>query len=462
MSDDMLKLTESLPNLSPREIVERLDQYIIGQDQAKRACAIALRNRRRRQRVEDELRDEILPKNILMIGPTGVGKTEIARRLAKLAHSPFVKVEATKFTEVGYVGRDVESMIRDLVEIAVSMVKEEQAALVRVKSYEAAVEKALDLYHPPLKPAANLDDEERERVLARHERHREHLREEILAGKLLDEKVEMDVTENATPSISVFSGSGMEEIGFQLRDMMPGLFGGGKTKRKQITIGEALQRLQDEEEQKRIDMDQVVKVALERVENSGIVFLDEIDKIAGTARQAGGPDVSRGGVQRDLLPIVEGSTVNTKYGMIRTDHILFIAAGAFHSAKPSDLLPELQGRLPIHVELESLTENDFYRILVEPQNSLIKQNKALMETEGIALDFTDEAIRAMARLAVQANDAEDNIGARRLHTVMEKVMEDLYFNASEMKETRVCIDRDYVEGQMKNAIKESDLNQYIL
>ncbi len=462
MSDNLLDLTNDLPNLSPREIVESLDRFIIGQDKAKRACAIALRNRRRRQMVDVELRDEILPKNILMIGSTGVGKTEIARRLARLAHSPFIKVEATKFTEVGYVGRDVESMVRDLVEISVNMVKEEQAALVRAKAREAAVEKVLDLYHPPLKPAANLDEEELERVMGRHERHRDHLRTEILEGRMLDEKVEMDVPESSSPSVSVFSGSGMEEIGFQIRDMMPNLFGGGKTKRKRMEIREALQRIQADEEQKMIDMDQVVKVALERVENSGIVFLDEIDKIADSGRQGGGPDVSRGGVQRDLLPIIEGCTVNTKHGIVKTDHVLFIAAGAFHSSKPSDLLPELQGRLPIQVELEPLSEDDFKRILVEPENSLIKQNKALMATENIDLEFTEDAVSAMARLAFQANETQDNIGARRLHTVIERVMEDLYFTASEIDVEAFTIDKAYVERQMQDAIKDNDLTQYIL
>lgn len=452
-------INDSLPNLTPREIVSQLDRYIIGQDGAKRACAIALRNRRRRQLVADDLRDEIIPKNILMRGATGVGKTEIARRLAKLAHSPFIKVEATKFTEVGYVGRDVESMIRDLVEISINMVKEEQATLVRERAKEMSIERVLDLYLPPLKPAANLSKEELKEIEDRHKANREHLRQELLGGTLDDQKVDLEVSESSTPSISVFNGSGMEEIGFQLKDVLPQMFG-GRTKSKKFPISEALERIQEEEEGKMIDMEQVVKIAVERAENSGIIFLDEIDKIAGGGRSSG-PDVSRGGVQRDLLPIIEGCTVNCKYGMIKTDHILFIAAGAFHVAKPSDLLPELQGRLPIQVELESLTEEDFYRILIEPRNSLIKQNKALMKTEQIELSFTDEAIREIARVAFDTNETTDNIGARRLHAVMEKVLDELFFNASDMEELSFEINKEYVEKQAQ-VDGESDLNKYIL
>ena len=462
MSEELLNLTDRLPNLKPKEIVEQLDRFIIGQDSAKRACAIALRNRRRRQRVTGDLKDEILPKNILMKGPTGVGKTEIARRLAKLAHSPFMKVEATKFTEVGYVGRDVESMIRDLVEISINMVKEEQAAQIRSKAWDLAVEKVLDIYHPPLKQADNLSDEDREHIEGRHQRTRDQLRESILNGEMDDVKIELDVAASATPSISVFNGNGMEEIGFQLKDMLPNLFGQSKTKRKMVPINEALTRIQDEEEQKMIDMDQVVKVALERVENSGIIFLDEIDKIAGGGRQGGGPDVSRGGVQRDLLPIIEGCTVNTKYGMVRTDHILFIAAGAFHAAKPSDLLPELQGRLPISVELDSLSEEDFFRILLEPQNSLIKQNIALMETEEVKLSFTEDSARCIAKIAFETNENQDNIGARRLHAVMEKVMDDIYFEAPDMDDQEVVIDAAYVKKMVSEDIANSDLKDYIL
>ncbi len=460
MNETAKSLAESLPNLTPREIVEQLDRYIIGQKEAKRACAIALRNRRRRQLVTGDLKDEILPKNILMRGATGVGKTEIARRLAKLAHSPFIKVEATKFTEVGYVGRDVESMVRDLIEIAINMVKEEQAELVRTRAHEIAVERVLDIYLPPLKPAANLSPEELEELETRHANNRAHLRAELLAGNLDSQKIELEVSESSTPAISIFNGSGMEDIGFQLREMLPNFFGGGRTKRKKFPIKEALERIRGEEEGKMIDMDQVVKIALERAENSGIIFLDEIDKIAGNNRSSG-PDVSRGGVQRDLLPIIEGCTVNTKYGMVRTDHILFIAAGAFHVAKPSDLLPELQGRLPIMVELEALTEEDFYRILVEPHNSLIKQNRALLETEGIALEFTDEAIHEVAQLAFAINEATDNIGARRLHAVMEKVLDELFFDASELEQRHFVIDKDYVRKQVQMD-GMSDLNKYIL
>lgn len=461
MEQEIFDLTRSLPNLTPREIVAELDRYIIGQEKAKRACAIALRNRRRRQQVPPELVDEILPKNILMIGSTGVGKTEIARRLAKLAHSPFVKVEASKFTEVGYVGRDVESMIRDLVEIAINMVKEEQATLVRENAKERAFNRILDLYHPPLRPASNLSDEDRDRILARHETHRNNLREKLIAGELDDEKVKLEVNDSQSPFITMFNGSGTEEIGFNFKDMLPNILGGGKTKEKEFPIKEALQRVQQEEEQKMIDMDSVTKVALERVENSGIVFLDEIDKIAAGGRQGGGPDVSRQGVQRDLLPIIEGCTVNTKYGMVKTDHILFIAAGAFHVAKVSDLLPELQGRLPIQVTLESLTEDDFYRILVEPKNSLIKQNKALMETEQVTLSFTEEANREISRLAFAANETQENIGARRLHAVMEKVLEELFFDASEMPGQTVEVDLAYVQKHYGN-LSASDMKKYIL
>lgn len=462
MSEGMINLTNELPNLTPREIVAQLNHYIIGQDKAKRACAVALRNRRRRQQVAEPMRDEILPKNILMIGSTGVGKTEIARRLAKLAHAPFIKVEASKFTEVGYVGRDVESMIRDLVEISVNMVKEEQALLVRNRAEQMARERVIDIYHPPIKPAANLSEEDRKNIEERHNRYREKLMEDLKNGLLDDEKVEMEVSDSANPSISVFNGSGMEEIGFQIQNMLPNMFGGGKTKRKKLPIKEALKRIREEEEGKMIDMDQVTRVALERVENSGIVFLDEIDKIAGGERQSGGPDVSRQGVQRDLLPLVEGCTVNTKYGMVKTDHILFIAAGAFHVAKPADLLPELQGRLPITVELEALTEEDFYRILKEPQNSLIKQNKALMETEKVNLSFTEEGIRTIARLAFQANENRENIGARRLHAIMEKVLEELFFDADERAGASVTVDETYVKERVGEFLDNDEISKYIL
>jgi len=461
MNDQIVDLTRSLPNLTPREIVKELDRFIIGQNDAKRAVAVALRNRRRRQMVEGDLKEEILPKNILMIGATGVGKTEIARRLAKLAHSPFVKVEASKFTEVGYVGRDVESMIRDLVEISINMVKAEQAVLVREKASKVAEDRILDLYHPPLGKAANLSEDQQEKIEERHQRHHERLREDLRDGQLDDMKVELEVTETRSPSVSIFNGTGMEEIGFQIRDMLPNMFG-GKKKKKKMAIKEAFERITAEEEQKMIDMDLVVKLALERVENSGIVFLDEIDKIAGSGTRAGGPDVSREGVQRDLLPIIEGSTVNTKYGICKTDHILFIAAGAFHVSKPSDLVPELQGRFPIQVELSTLTEDDFRRILVEPFNSLIKQYQALMSTEGVDLSFTEDGIHAIAASAFVANETMENIGARRLHTVMEMVMEDLSFEANEMKGQSVEIDESFVDKYLGNAIKKIDLKRYIL
>lgn len=462
MTSDIVDLTQSLPNLTPREIVAQLDRYIIGQSQAKRSVAIALRNRRRRQKVQGELKDEILPKNILMIGPTGVGKTEIARRLAKLAHAPFVKVEASKFTEVGYVGRDVESMIRDLVEISVAMVKEEQAAMVRGKARIQAVERVLDLYHPPLKKAANLSEADQADIDQRHRRQREKLRVEFEAGELDDMKVEFEVSDTQVPSMSVFNASGVEEIGFQIKDMLPNIFGGGPKKRKTMTVREAFERILNEEEQKMIDMEAVTKVAVDRVENSGIVFLDEIDKVASSGGHSAGPDVSREGVQRDLLPIVEGSTVNTKHGMVRTDHILFIAAGAFHVAKPSDLIPELQGRFPISVELDSLSEEDFFRILLEPRNSLIKQYEALMETEKVKLTFDEQSVRALARIAFRANEHTENIGARRLHTVMELVMEDLSFHASEMAGQAVSVDEAYVLNAAGKQSERDDFRRYIL
>ena len=462
MTSEIVDLTRSLPNLTPKEIVAQLDRYIIGQKRAKRAVAIALRNRRRRQQVEGDLKDEILPKNILMVGPTGVGKTEIARRLAKLAHAPFVKVEASKFTEVGYVGRDVESMIRDLAEIAISMVKDEQAAIVHDLARNNAIERVLDLYHPPLKKAANLSEADQAEIDDRHERQRDKLRSEFAEGKLDDMPVEMDINDSQMPTVSMFNATGVEEIGFQIKDMMPNLFGGGQKKRKQMPVNEAFDRLLNEEQQKMIDMDSVTKVAIDRVENSGIVFLDELDKVASSGGRAGGPDVSREGVQRDLLPIVEGSTVNTKYGMIRTDHILFIAAGAFHVAKPSDLIPELQGRFPIQVELDSLTEDDFYRILVEPKNSLIKQYQALMTTEKLVLEFNDSGVRSLARIAYAANEQTENIGARRLHTVMESVMDEISFHADEMAGQTVNIDEAYVVNATSDALRRDDFRKYVL
>jgi ATP-dependent HslUV protease ATP-binding subunit HslU len=440
-----------LDELTPREIVRELDKYVVGQADAKRAIAIALRNRIRRQKLDPDMADDVMPKNILMIGPTGVGKTELARRLAKLANSPFMKVEASKFTEVGYVGRDVESMIRDLVEIAIDMVREERLDEIADRAEKNAEERLLDLLMPP-------QPEPTESA----ERTREKLRERLRAGKLDDRVVEIDVKERG-PVIE-FSGNimGMDETGgdMNLKEILPSLFG-GRSKRKKMRVPEAAEYLIQEEEQKLVDMDQVQRVALERVERAGIIFLDEIDKIAG--REGGhGPDVSREGVQRDILPIVEGTSVNTRYGMVRTDHILFIATGAFHVSKPSDLIPELQGRFPIRVELKSLTEEDFIRILKEPKNALIKQYIALMETEGIKLTFTDDALVEMASIAAQVNQSNENIGARRLHTIMEKVLEHLSFEGPDMKKKTFKVDAAYVKAQLSEIVKDQDLSKYIL
>ncbi|HEY3744184.1 MAG TPA: ATP-dependent protease ATPase subunit HslU [Bryobacteraceae bacterium] len=440
-----------LDELTPREIVRELDKYVIGQADAKRAIAIALRNRIRRQKLDPEMAEDVMPKNILMIGPTGVGKTELARRLAKLANSPFMKVEASKFTEVGYVGRDVESMIRDLVDIAIDMVREERLDEVADRAEKNAEERLLDLLMPPQpEPSESA------------ERTREKLRERLRAGKLDDRIVELDVKERG-PVIE-FSGNimGMDEAGgdMNLKEFLPGLFG-GRSKKKKMRVPEAAEYLIQEEEQKLVDMDQVQRVALERVERNGIIFLDEIDKIAG--REGGhGPDVSREGVQRDILPIVEGTTVNTRYGFVRTDHILFIATGAFHVSKPSDLIPELQGRFPIRVELKSLTEEDFIRILKEPKNALVKQYIALMDTEGIKLTFTDDALVAMASIAAQVNQSNENIGARRLHTIMEKVLETLSFEGPDMKKKTFKVDAEYVQQQLASIVKDQDLSKYIL
>src|SRR5580658_1256665 len=407
-----------LDELTPREIVRELDKFVIGQNDAKRAVAIALRNRIRRQKLEPEMAEEVMPKNILMIGPTGVGKTELARRLAKLANSPFLKVEASKFTEVGYVGRDVESMIRDLVEIAIDMVREERLNEVGERAERNAEERLLDLLMPAQPEASESSD-----------RTREKLRERLRAGKLDDRMVEVDVKERG-PSFEVTTATGIEEMDINLKDVLPGLFG-GRTRKRKMRVGEALDYLVQEEEQKLVDMDQVTRVAIERVERSGIIFLDEIDKIAG--REGGhGPDVSREGVQRDILPIVEGTTVNTRYGFVRTDHILFIAAGAFHVSKPSDLIPELQGRFPIRVELQSLTVDDFLRILTEPKASLTKQYSALLETEGVRLEFTPEALAEIAHFAFRVNEQTENIGARRLHTIMERVLDEISFLAPDL------------------------------
>ena len=437
-----------LDELTPREIVRELDKHVVGQAEAKRAVAIALRNRIRRQKLPPEMADEVMPKNILMIGPTGVGKTEIARRLARLANSPFMKVEASKFTEVGYVGRDVESMIRDLVDIAIDMVREERLEEVADRAEANAEERLLDLLMPP-------QPESTESV----ERTREKLRERLREGKLDERIVELEVKDRG-PNIEFATNAGIEEMSINIKEMLPNLFG-AKTRRRKMRVAEAADYLGQEEEQKLIDMDQVTRVALERVETSGIIFLDEIDKIAG--RETGhGPDVSREGVQRDILPIVEGTTVNTRYGFVRTDHILFMAAGAFHVSKPSDMIPELQGRFPIRVELKSLTVEDFIRILREPKNALAKQYTALMETEGIKLTFTDDALQEVAKFAAQVNQSSENIGARRLHTIMEKLLEEVSFEGPDLKKKTVKIDAVYVRKQLADIVKDQDLSRYIL
>jgi ATP-dependent HslUV protease ATP-binding subunit HslU len=448
----------SVDSLTPREIVAELDKHVIGQKQAKRAVAIALRNRMRRQKLGPDMRDDVLPKNILMIGPTGVGKTEIARRLAKLAHSPFLKVEASKYTEVGYVGRDVESMIRDLVEIAVNMVRDEQIVAVRAKAEDNAEERLLDLLLPP-RPFA--PDESAAQVREETQRTRDRLREQLREGRFDERMVEIEVREKGGfPSLEIITGANVEEVEFNLKDMMPGLFQ-GRSKKKRVAVREAKIALAQEEEQKLIDMEQVSRVAVDRVQQSGIIFLDEIDKIAG--REGGhGPDVSREGVQRDILPIVEGTTVNSKHGIVRTDHILFIAAGAFHVSKPSDLIPELQGRFPIRVELEALGQAEFVRILTEPRSALIKQYTALMATEDVTLAFADDAIQLVAEFAALVNERTENIGARRLHTVMERLLDEISFEGPELAEKSITIDAVYVRRMLADIVKNEDLSRYIL
>jgi ATP-dependent HslUV protease ATP-binding subunit HslU len=455
------ELLPALDDMTPREIVAELDKYIVGQNAAKRAVAVALRNRVRRQKLPAEIAEDVLPKNILMIGPTGVGKTEIARRLARLAGCPFVKVEASKYTEVGYVGRDVESMVRDLVETSIDMVREERLDEVADRAEQSAEERVLDLLLPPSPaPTTGVSEAESAQQREQTQRTREKLRAQLREGKLDERMVDLEVRERAMPSFEIISNQGVEEMDVNLKDMLSGFFGQQKKKRK-MSVADAFEYLIQEEENKLLDMDQVTRAAVERAEQMGIIFIDEIDKVAG--RESGhGPDVSREGVQRDILPIIEGTTVNTRYGMIRTDHILFIAAGAFHVTKPSDLIPELQGRLPIRVELQSLKEEDFIRILTEPKNALIKQYVALLETEGVKLSITEDAVATIAKFATSVNEQTENIGARRLHTILEKVLDELSFDAPDLKKKTVKVDAAYVNKQLAEIVKNQDLSRYIL
>jgi ATP-dependent HslUV protease ATP-binding subunit HslU len=451
-----------LDEMSPKEIVEELDRYVVGQQAAKKAVAIALRNRMRRQKLDVEMAEEIAPKNIIMIGPTGVGKTEIARRLARLANSPFLKVEATKFTEIGYVGRDVESMVRDLVEIAVDMVRAEKINEIEEKAEQNAEERLLDMLLSTFQKVPGEETKLESRDLVRIETMREKLRKQLRAGKLDQRIVELEVREHpmAPVSLQFFEGSSIEELQFNMRDLLSGLID-GKAKKRRMPVDEAMDYVMQDEEQKLVDMEQVSRMALDRVEQSGIIFLDEIDKIAG--RESGhGPDVSREGVQRDILPIIEGTTVNTRYGMVRTDHILFIAAGAFHVSKPTDLIPELQGRFPIRVEMDPLSEDDFSRILQEPKNALIKQYTALLGTEGLKLRFTADAVREISRLACLVNESAENIGARRLHTIVEALLEDISFEGKQRNPKTIRITAEFVRRKLEGIVRDRDLSRYIL
>lgn len=470
---EKVEMEESMLNeQTPRQIVEELDRYIVGQKEAKRAVAIALRNRWRSRQLDVAMQDDVIPKNILMIGSTGVGKTEIARRLARLVKAPFIKVEATKFTEVGYVGRDVESIVRDLAETAVRMVRQERMEKVQERAAELAEERILDVFVPQPKKSQNplgklfggSDDEEKESSEENKEPKyaagREWVRKRLLKGELEKEVIEIEIEDSGKPMVGMFAGSSLESMGDNLQDMMANLMP-KKQKKRKVSVAAARKLFQQEEAAKLVDMEEVKDAAIRAAEKSGIVFLDEIDKVA-VKGQGSGPDVSREGVQRDILPIVEGSTVMTKYGPIKTDHILFIAAGAFHTAKPSDLIPELQGRFPIRVELKSLQKEDFQRILTEPQNALLKQYKALLATEGIALDFADDAIERLAQLACDVNAQTENIGARRLHTILEKLLEDLSFDAPEMEEKEVRVDAAYVDKKLKDIAVNRDLSQFIL